>query len=260
MLSAIRSHLPGARAAHARWQRAADPARFYAVSGRLLPWCWGAALLLGVAGLVVGLVLAPSDFHQGDASRIVFVHVPAAWMSLLLYVAMAVLAALGQVAETRMASMLAAALAPTGTLMACMALWTGSLWGKPSWGTWWVWDARLTSELLLLFLYFGFLALQAATEDPRRCERACALLAVVGLVNVPVVYFSVHWWHTQHQGGGFGLARAPNLAGITLAGLVLMTAAFTAWSIAVALHRARSMLLEREQRADWARHLPEARP
>jgi heme exporter protein C len=252
-------HLPDRQAALARWQRVAEPERVYTNAGLVLPWCWGAAAVLAVAGLVVALLLAPADFHQGDASRIVFIHVPAAWLSLVIYIVMAVSAMLGQLLQTRVAALLANALAPTGALMACVALWTGSLWGKPSWGTWWVWDARLTSELLLLFLYFGFLALQAATEDPRRCERACALLGLVGLVNVPVIYYSVHWWNTQHQGGSFGLLRAPNMADLTVAGLLLMAAALSAWSAAVALHRLRSLILEREGNAEWARRLPEAR-
>ena len=260
MFSALRFHLPDRHAALSQWQRVAEPERVYNAAGRLLPWFWGAAGLLGAAGLVAGLLLAPADFHQGDASRIVFIHAPAAWMSLLIYVVMALCASMGQWLETRMAALLASALAPTGALMACIALWTGSLWGKPSWGSWWVWDARLASELLLLFLYFGFLALQAATEDPRRRERACALLALVGLVNVPVIYLSVHWWNTQHRGGDFALLPAPHMADLTQAGLWLMAAAFSAWTAAVALHRMRSMILEREAPAAWTLKLPEAQP
>ena len=240
------------------WLRFAAPARFYALAGRLLPWCWAAALLFGVAGLVVGLLIAPSDFQQGDAYRIIFIHVPAAWMSMLIYVVMAGWAGLGLVLNTRLSSMMATALAPTGALMTLIALWTGSLWGKPTWGAWWVWDARLTSELLLLFLYIGFMALQAASDDPRRGDRAGAILALVGVVNVPIIYFSVVWWNTLHQGSSIAATRAPSMASTMLAGMLLMVAAFWAWSIAVALHRVRSIVLEREQGSDWTRQLIEA--
>jgi heme exporter protein C len=240
------------------WMRYAAPSTFYRWAGRLLPWCWGAAAVFGIAGLGVGLLLAPTDFQQGDAYRIIFIHVPAAWMSMLIYLVMAFWAGLGLVLDTRLSSMLACALAPTGALMTFVALWTGALWGKPTWGTWWAWDARLTSELLLLFLYFGFMALQAAIDDPRRADRAGAVLALVGVVNVPVIYFSVRWWNTLHQGSTINATRAPSMANVMLAGLLLMVAAFWAWSIAAGLHRTRSIILERERDAQWVRHLPEA--
>jgi len=243
--------------ARSRWLRHAAPPAAYALAGRMLPWCWGAALLFGVAGLVVGLGIAPTDFQQGDAYRIIFVHVPAAWMSMLIYVAMAFWAGVGLVLNTRASAMLASALAPTGALMTFLALWSGALWGKPTWGAWWVWDARLTSELLLLFLYLGFMALQAASDDPRRGDRAAAVLALVGVVNVPIIYFSVKWWNTLHQGSSVNLTRAPSMASVMLVGMLLMTAAFWAWSIAAALHRLRSVLLDREADTDWVQRLPE---
>ena len=149
------------------------------------------ALLLRLVGLYIGFFVAPTDCQQGEAYRIIFIHVPAAWMSMFIYLVMAFWAALGLVFNTRLSSMMAQALAPTGALFTFLALWTGALWGKPIWGTWWVWDARLTSELILLFLYLGFMALQAAIDDPRRADRAGALLALVGVVNVPIIYFSV---------------------------------------------------------------------
>jgi heme exporter protein C len=240
------------------WMRYAAPSTFYPWAGRLLPWFWAAAALFGAAGLVVGLLMAPADFQQGDAYRIIFIHVPAAWMSMLVYVVMAFWAGVGLVLNTRLSSMLASALAPTGALMTFIALWTGALWGKPTWGTWWAWDARLTSELLLLFLYFGFMALQAAIDEPRRADRACAVLALVGVVNIPIIYFSVKWWNTLHQGSTISATQAPSMASIMLAGLLLMTAAFWAWCIAVALQRTRSIILERERDADWVQGLPEA--
>jgi heme exporter protein C len=206
---------------------------------------------------VVGLLIAPTDFQQGDSYRIIYIHVPAAWMSMLIYLVMAFWAGLGLVLNTRLSSMLATALAPTGALMTFIALWTGALWGKPTWGTWWVWDARLTSELLLLFLYLGFMALQAASDDPRRADRAGAIVALVGVVNVPIIYFSVKWWNTLHQGSTINLTKAPSMASIMLTGLLLMVLAFWAYSIAAALQRVRAIILEREKDAEWVARLKE---
>ena len=239
------------------WFRFAAPQQFYPLAGRLLPWLWAIAALLTAAGLYVGLVLAPTDFQQGDAYRIIYIHVPAAWMSMLIYVVMAFWAGLGLVLNTRLSSMLATALAPTGALMTFIALWTGALWGKPTWGTWWVWDARLTSELLLLFLYLGFMAIQAAADDPRRADRAGAIVALVGVVNVPIIYFSVKWWNTLHQGSTINLAKAPSMAAVMLVGMLLVVFGFWAYSIAAALHRVRSLILEREKGTEWVARLGE---
>jgi heme exporter protein C len=236
-----------------RWTRYAAAPAFYAFAGAWVPWCFGVAALFGLAGLWVGLVVAPTDFQQGQAYRIIFVHVPAAWMSMIVYLAMAFWAAVGLIANVRTASMLAAALAPTGAVMTLLALVTGSLWGKPTWGTYWVWDARLTSELLLLFLYLGFMALRSASDDVRRGDRAAAILAIVGAVNVPIIYFSVKWWNTLHQGSSISLTRAPSMASIMLTGMLLMTVSFWAWCIGAAFHRARSILLEREREMDWVK-------
>jgi heme exporter protein C len=243
-----------------RWLRPDALSAFYVAAGRLLPWCWGTALLTGLAGLVIGLGIAPADPQQGDAYRIIYIHVPAAWMSMVIYLALAFWAALGLLAEARMSSMMATALAPTGALMTFVALWTGSLWGKPVWGDWCVWDARLASELLLLFLYFAFMSLQTACTDVRRADRVCAVLALVGAINVPIIYFSVQRWQTLHPGASDSLAFEPGMASATLAGMLLMVAAFWAWSIGVALHRVRSIILEREGAAPWVQRLPETRP
>jgi len=248
---------PSEAAGRIHWFRYAAPQQFYPLAGKVLPCLWGLSALLAVAGLYVGLVLAPTDFQQGDSYRIIFIHVPAAWMSMLIYVVMAFWAGLGLVLNTRLSSMFATALAPTGALMTFIALWTGSLWGKPTWGTWWVWDARLTSELLLLFLYLGFMALQAASDDPRRADRAGAVVALVGVVNVPIIYFSVQWWNTLHQGSTINLTRAPSMATVMLWGLLLMVFAFWAYSIAAALHRVRSIILEREKGTEWVARLTE---
>ena len=167
--------------------------------------------------------MAPTDFQQGEAYRIIFIHVPAAWMSMFLYVIMAVWSGIGLAFNTRLSSMVATAIAPTGAMFTFLALWTGALWGKPMWGTWWVWDARLTSELILLFLYIGFMSLQAAIDDPRRADKAGAMIALVGVVNVPIIYFSVKWWNTLHQGASVSLTQSPKMASTMLTGMLIMS-------------------------------------
>ncbi len=199
----------------------------------------------------MGLLLAPTDAQQGDAYRIIFVHVPAAWMSMFIYLLVAFWAAIGLIFNARLASMLALSLAPTGALMTFIALFTGALWGKPTWGTWWVWDARLTSELILLFLYFGFLSLHASIDDPRRADRSAAVLALVGVINVPIIYFSVKWWNTLHQGATISMTKAPAMASQMLLGMLLMVGSFWLYSIATSLYRCRTLVLEREEHAAW---------
>jgi heme exporter protein C len=241
-----------------RWTTFAAPSRFYALSGRLVPWCWAVAVLLGLAGLYVGFAIAPTDFQQGDAYRIIFIHVPAAWMSMLLYMVMAFWAALGWILNTRMASMFARAIAPTGALFTFIALWTGALWGKPTWGAWWVWDARLTSEFILLLLYVGYIALTEAIDDARRSAHAGALLALVGAVNIPVIYFSVRWWNTLHQGSSINMTAAPKMAMTMLTAMLLLTFSFWAYSFAVVFTRARSIVLEQESDTEWVKSLAAA--
>ncbi len=237
------------------WFYFAAPQRFYRLSGQLLPWCFVLASLLAVWGLYIGLWLAPTDAQQGEAYRIIFVHVPTAWMSMVVYLAMAGWAGVGLVFNSRLASMMACALAPTGALMTFLALWTGALWGKPTWGAWWVWDARLTSELVLLFLYIGFMSLHAAIDDPRRADRAAGLLALVGVVNVPIIYFSVKWWNTLHQGASVSLTKSPSMASTMLLGMLVMALACWAYCIAAALLRVRSIILEREAHTAWVQDL-----
>jgi heme exporter protein C len=239
-----------------RW---ASPATFYPLAGRLVPWFGWLAALLAAAGLWVGFGVAPTDAQQGDGYRIIFLHVPASWMSMIIYLAMAFWSAMLLGFNTRLSGMMAAALAPTGALFAALSLLTGSLWGKPMWGTWWIWDARLTSELILLFLYLGFLALHASIEDPRRADRAAAVLALVGVVNVPVIYFSVQWWSTLHQGASVSLTTAPSMAHTMLLGMLLMALAAWMYSIAAALARVRSIILERESDAGWVGELREVK-
>jgi heme exporter protein C len=229
-----------------KWFWFASPQTFFPLAGGIVRVCWVGAALLGLAGMYVGFFVAPTDAQQGEAYRIIFIHVAAAWMSMFLYVVMAFWAAIGLAFNTRLSSMMASAIAPTGAMFTFVALWTGALWGRPTWGAYWVWDARLTSELILLFLYLGFMALQAAIDDPRRADRAGALLAIVGVVNVPIIYYSVQWWNTLHQGASVSLTRAPSMASTMLAGMLLMALAFWLYSIAASLTRVRCIILERE--------------
>jgi heme exporter protein C len=231
----------------------AAPQAFYPVAGKMIPWFAWLAAILAAAGLYVGFFVAPTDATQGDSYRIIFIHVPAAWMSMFLYLVMAGWAALGLVLNTRLSGMMASAIAPTGAMFTFLALWTGSLWGKPTWGTWWVWDARLTSELILLFLYLGFIALKAAIPDPQRADRAGAVLAIVGAVNIPIIYFSVVWWNTLHQGASVSLTRSPTMAATMLTGMLLMALAAWMYSIAATLMRLRAIIREREGDAEWIR-------
>jgi len=228
-----------------KWFWYASPQTFYPLAGTIARASGIVAALLAAAGLYIGFFVAPTDAQQGEAYRIIFIHVPAAWMSMFIYVVMACWAALGLALNTRLSGMMASALAPTGALFTFIALWTGSLWGKPTWGTYWVWDARLTSELILLFLYLGFMALQAAIDDPRRADRAGALLAIVGVVNIPIIHYSVVWWNTLHQGASVSVTRAPTMAATMLTGMLLMALAFWAYSIAVSMMRVRCIIRER---------------
>jgi len=229
-----------------KWYWFASPQTFYPLAGRIALVCAIGAALLAAAGLYVGFFVAPTDAQQGEAYRIIFIHVAAAWMSMFLYVVMAFWAAIGLAFNTRLSAMMASAIAPTGAMFTFVALWTGALWGRPTWGAYWVWDARLTSELILLFLYLGFMALQAAIDDRRRADRAGALLAIVGVVNVPIIYYSVQWWNTLHQGASVSLTRAPSMATTMLTGMLLMALAFWLYSIAAALMRVRCIIRERE--------------
>jgi heme exporter protein C len=233
----------------------ASPVTFYPLAGRLIPWFWGLFALLALAGLWVGFFVAPTDFQQGEGYRIIFLHVGASWMSMFIYLVMAFWAGMGLAFNTRLSGMMAQALAPTGALFAFISLWTGALWGKPMWGTWWVWDARLTSELILLFLYIGFIALTHAIDDSRRADKAGAILALVGVVNIPIIYFSVKWWNTLHQGASVSLTRAPAMAALMLWGMLLVALAMWMYTIAVALMRVRIIILERERHTDWVRTL-----
>ena len=252
-IDSIQSSVPESARTH--WFKYAAPNTFYLLAGKLIPWFTVIAVLLTVLGCYVGFFVAPTDFQQGDAYRIIFLHVPAAWMSMFIYLVMAFWAALGLIFNTRLSAMMASALAPTGAMFTFLALWTGALWGKPTWGAWWVWDARLTSELILLFLYIGFMALQASIDDVRRADKAGALIALVGVVNVPIIYFSVQWWNTLHQGSSINMKSAPSMAMTMLLGMLIMALAFWAYTIAITFYRMRCIILEREQQNEWVKTL-----
>lgn len=240
--------LPGpTEAGGFRWRQLASPPVFYRWAGSAWPWLAGLALLLAAAGLWVGFVLAPTDHQQGEVYRIIFLHVPAAWMSMFIYLVAALHAGLGLVYRTRLSPLLARALAPTGAVFTVIALWTGAAWGKPTWGAWWVWDARLTSELILLFLYLGYLGLVSAIEDSQRADSAGAIVLLAGVVNIPIIYFSVQWWSTLHQGATIRWDAAPSMTHSMLLGMLLMALACWAYTLAVALVRTRCLILERAQ-------------
>ncbi len=236
----------------------ASPKTFYALSGRIIPWAGVSALLLILVGAYWGLVEAPADYQQGDSFRIIYVHVPAAWMSLFVYVVMAGAGAIGLIWRIKLAEIIAISSAPIGASFTFLALVTGSLWGKPMWGTWWVWDARLTSELILLFLYLGVMALYGAVEDKRTASRAAAILAIVGVVNIPIIHYSVEWWNTLHQGPTVTKLDKPSIAPEMLWPLLIMALGFKLYYVATVLMRARVELLERERNSRWVQEMVEA--
>lgn len=228
-----------------------DPQSFYFMAGKAVKPLLLLAFLCAACAFYLGFFVAPVDATQGNSYRIIFIHVSAAWMSMLIYVLMAVFSAAAIAMENRMCSIYANAMAPTGAIMCFLALFCGAVWGRPTWGAYWVWDARLTSELILLFLYLGFLALQSSIADPRRADKASAVIALVGVVNVPIIYFSVRWWNTLHQGATFKVSGS-SMAPTMLTALFVMLAAFMLYGLAVTLARCRTIVLERERRADWA--------
>ena len=232
-----------------------SPKNFYTMSGKMVPWfAWGFGLTL-VFGLYYGFFVAPTDYQQGESYRIMFVHVPAAWMSMFIYMVMAVSGGVGLIWRIKTADLMASASAPIGAAFTFIALVTGSLWGKPMWGTYWVWDARLTSELILLFLYLGFIALQASIEDPRNAARAGAVLAIVGVVNIPIIHYSVEWWSTLHQGATVSKMDKPSIHIDMLIPLLVMAVSFKLYYATSVLMRARGEILRREQNSRWVKEV-----
>jgi heme exporter protein C len=235
-----------------------SPPYFYRVAGLWLPWLYALALIAGAIGLYGGLVLAPSDYQQHDSFRIIYVHVPCAWMSLFAYLFMAANAFVALVWRIKLSETLAMASAPIGAAFTFVTLVTGSLWGKPTWGTWWTWDARLTSELMLLFLYFGVIGLYHAIEDTRQAARAAAFLALVGIVNLPIVHYSVVWWNTLHQAQTVSLMGQSKISANMLWPLLTLAFATHVYFFASVLARARVMLLSLESGKEWVRSLVSA--
>jgi heme exporter protein C len=229
----------------------ASPANFYRLAGKLIPWFTGVAILLSIIGLYLGFLVAPTDYQQGEVYRIIYIHVPAAWLAMVTYLAMAFWCAVFLIWKTRVSAIMAQALAPTGAMFAFVALWTGALWGRPTWGAYWVWDARLTSTLILLLLYLGFMALRSSIDDERKADKAAALLAIVGSINVPIIYYSVKWWNSLHQGASVSPTMAPKMAQTMLTAMLIMTFAVWSYTIAASLYRARTILLEREGGKQW---------
>jgi heme exporter protein C len=237
------------------FHKCGSPPYFYRLAGRLLPWMYGVALVSGVAGLYGGLAMAPADYQQGDSFRIIYIHAPAAWMSLFGYAFMAGNGFIALVWRIKLSETLAMASAPVGAAFTFITLVTGSLWGKPMWGTWWTWDARLTSELVLLFLYFGVIGLYHAIEDTRTAARAAAFLALVGVVNLPIVHYSVNWWNTLHQGSTVNLMGGSHITGSMLWPLLTLAFATHVYFFASVLARSRAALLSLESGKEWVREL-----
>lgn len=233
------------------FHRLGSPPYVYGLAARLTPWFgWSAAVLI-LGGLYGGLVLAPPDYQQGDGFRIIYVHAPSAWMSLMVYVIMAVSAAIGLIWRIKIAHAVAASCAPVGASFTASALLTGMLWGRPMWGAYWEWDPRLTSELLLLFLYLGYMGLRSSFEDLQRADRASALLALVGVVNVPIIHYSVVWWNSLHQAPSVMKLGKPTMPPAMLVPLLMMLAGFTLFFVAILLVRLRGEILRRERAAKW---------
>jgi len=226
-------------------QRLANPLRFRRLSAAVLPWTGAACVLLLAAGTWLSLLGSPRDYQQGETVRIMYVHVPAAWMAMFAYANLAIASAVGLVWRHPLAEVAARAMAPLGAAFTALCLVTGSLWGKPMWGTWWVWDARLTSVLLLFLLYLGYIALANAFEDETRGTRAASILALVGAINLPVIKFSVDWWNTLHQPASVSRLDAPALHPSMLLPLLVMALAFMAWFATVLLWRIEAALAER---------------
>jgi heme exporter protein C len=235
------------------FHKLSSPPHFYRIAGKLVPWFGWSSLALVLVGLYGGLLTAPADYQQGDGFRIIYVHAPSAWMSMFIYATMAVAAGVGLIWRIKLAHAVAAASAPIGASFTFLALVTGSLWGRPMWGTWWEWDARLTSELILLFLYLGYIALRASIEDSQRADKSSAVLALVGVVNLPIIHFSVYWWNSLHQGATVTKMGKASMPTDMLWPLLVMILAFQLYYGALLCLRVRAEVLKRERNASWLR-------
>ena len=232
-----------------------SPAYFYTFAGRFIPWFWAIFLVLTAIGMYKAFFVVPPDYQQGESFRIMYLHVPAAWMSMLAYMIMAAFAFIALVWRIRIVEILAMSCAPVGAAFTAATLIAGSLWGRPTWGTYWVWDARLTSELVLLFLYLGVIGLYNAIDEPRKAARAACLLALVGAVNLPIIHYSVKWWNTLHQGSSISLMGGSSIDASMLWPLLIMSVAVKFYFGANLLTRARVRLLEQDLRKGWVRDI-----
>ena len=231
-----------------------DPRRFYETTGALAKGCLLVSAILVCVGFYMGFFVTPIDYRQGNSYRIIFMHIPSAWMSLFIYVMMAVYTLWGLFTHSKMAPVFAAAMAPTGAIMGFIALFTGSMWGRPTWGTYWVWDARLTSMLILFFLYLGYISLRAAFDDWRKADKAAAVIAIVGALNVPIIYFSVRWWNTLHQGASI-TSRGTSMETTMFITVLLMVAALWIYCTGAVIERARTEVLRRCKTEQWVQDL-----
>jgi len=236
------------------FHKTGSPPWFYSFSGKLIPWLWVGFAVLTAIGLYQGLLIAPADYQQGESVRIMYIHVPAAWMSMMIYGLMAIWGFIALVWRIRIMEVLIISSAPVGAAFTIIALITGSLWGRPTWGTYWVWDARLTSELVLLFLYFGVIALYNSYDEPRKAARAASLMSIVGAVNLPIIHFSVEWWNTLHQGSSIGTS-GNSIDVSMLWPLLYMAIAFKLYYGANLLSRARVTLLKQDHRKRWVQDM-----
>ena len=228
-----------------------SPPHLYKRAGRYIPWCLGLSFILMLLGLYGGLIQAPADYQQGDAFRIIYVHVPSAWLSMFAYLALGIASIVGLAWRFTAAHAVATALAPIGAVFTVMCLLTGSFWGKPMWGTWWEWDARMTSELILLFIYLGYMALRASFDEPEKADKAAALFGIIGLINLPIIHYSVYWWNTLHQGATVSKFGKPSITWEMGWPLLVMTIAFMLFFAGVALLRTRGELIKRERKSKW---------
>ena len=242
------------------FKQTGSPPNFDRFAARWAPWAFVVAAMGLAIGIYGALFVVPADAKQGEHFRILYIHVPSAWMSLFVFVAMAAQSFIALVWRIKLCEILAMACAPIGAVFTIVTLASGSIWGKPTWGTWWTWDPRLTSELVLLFLYAGVMGLYAAIEDRRAAARAAAFLAIVGLVNIPIVHYSVTWWNTLHQGATIRLLGPSTMDSSMTWPLLVMVVATKAWFVGSLLQRARAMNLEQESGRDWARALAEPTP
>ncbi len=237
-----------------KWIQAfASPKNFYQISQKIIPWFLVPFIVLALVGLYWGLIVAPVDYQQGESYRIMFIHVPAAWMSMFVYLVLAISGGIGLIWQIKLAYVVAKVSAPIGAAFTFLALVTGAVWGKPMWGTWWVWDARLTSELILLFLYLAYMSLNNAFDNPKTASKASSVLAIVGLVNLPIIHYSVNWWNTLHQGASVSVNKVAIQDSDMLIALLLMGMAFKFLYGALMLMRARDEVLVTEQNSSWVK-------